>query len=175
MQTFLPFEDFEQTAACLDYRRLGKQRVECKQILSALAGGGGWANHPAVRMWRGHAGILIKYYDVIAAEWVKRGFKHNMTLGVLTDEFATQVEKPFWLGYPMFHQSHREALMAKDKAHYSKYFNDTPRYSYLWPLNKDGTKALSFLMHEETQRLLATPLAQGSAGVTLPWDSSDSP
>ncbi len=33
MQTFLPYQDFTETAKCLDYRRLGKQRVEAKRIL----------------------------------------------------------------------------------------------------------------------------------------------
>ena len=33
MQTFLPYPDFVKSAQCLDYRRLGKQRVEAKQIL----------------------------------------------------------------------------------------------------------------------------------------------
>jgi len=33
MQTFLPFPDFAESAKCLDNRRLGKQRVEAKQIL----------------------------------------------------------------------------------------------------------------------------------------------
>lgn len=36
MQTFLPFADFSKSAACLDDKRLGKQRVECLQILKAL-------------------------------------------------------------------------------------------------------------------------------------------
>lgn len=39
MQTFLPFSDFKKSAESLDYRRLGKQRVECLQILAALADG----------------------------------------------------------------------------------------------------------------------------------------
>ena len=33
MQTFLPFADFAETAAVLDHRRLGKQRIEVLQIL----------------------------------------------------------------------------------------------------------------------------------------------
>ena len=33
MQTFLPYSDFIKTARCLDYKRLGKQRVEAKRIL----------------------------------------------------------------------------------------------------------------------------------------------
>jgi len=38
VQTFLPYPDFKQSAACLDYRRLGKQRVEGVQILKAILG-----------------------------------------------------------------------------------------------------------------------------------------
>jgi hypothetical protein len=36
MQTFLPYPDFAKSAAVLDNKRLGKQRVECLQILTAL-------------------------------------------------------------------------------------------------------------------------------------------
>lgn len=36
MQTFLPYISFEESAACLDYRRLGKQRLEAKQLLNAI-------------------------------------------------------------------------------------------------------------------------------------------
>ena len=66
MQTFLPYPDFKKTAKCLDYRRLGKQRVECKQILNALQkrkGGitkGGWVNHPATKMWEDDFQALLK-------------------------------------------------------------------------------------------------------------------
>jgi len=38
MQTFLPFPDFKKSASCLDYKRLGKQRVEGLQILNAIQG-----------------------------------------------------------------------------------------------------------------------------------------
>ena len=44
MQTFLPFPDFHESAACLDMRRLGKQRVEAMQILRTITGlSSGWA------------------------------------------------------------------------------------------------------------------------------------
>lgn len=33
MNTFLPYPSFDESAKCLDYKRLGKQRVEAKQIL----------------------------------------------------------------------------------------------------------------------------------------------
>ena len=53
MQTFLPYPDFAESARCLDRQRLGKQRVETAQILRCIVENrtGGWANHPAVRMW----------------------------------------------------------------------------------------------------------------------------
>ena len=45
MQTFLPYPSMGQSVRCLDYRRLGKQRVEALQILNALDGKSkGWTN-----------------------------------------------------------------------------------------------------------------------------------
>ena len=35
MQTFLPVADYTETARLLDNPRLGKQRVECLQVLRA--------------------------------------------------------------------------------------------------------------------------------------------
>ena len=49
MQTFLPYEDFRASARVLDRQRLGKQRVEAKQILQALERPGepsGWEGIP---------------------------------------------------------------------------------------------------------------------------------
>ena len=53
----LPYTDFIKSAKCLDYKRLGKQRVEAKQILNILLGETtktGWRNHPSVLMWYGY-------------------------------------------------------------------------------------------------------------------------
>ena len=36
MQTFLPTSDFRESARLLDYKRLGKQRVEGMQLLNAM-------------------------------------------------------------------------------------------------------------------------------------------
>jgi hypothetical protein len=141
MQTFLPWERFDKTAACLDYKRLGKQRVECKQILQALAGKTAWSNHPAVRMWRGHAAVLIQYYEAIAAEWIKRGYNHTMTLPELPARFAAETGKPFWLGKYTFHQGHRNLLIQKDAGHYTKHFNSAPRGLWnIWPVTKQYTR-----------------------------------
>jgi hypothetical protein len=54
MQTFLPSTSFIQSAKCLDYKRLGKQRVEAKTIINILEGkttSNAWRNHPATKMW----------------------------------------------------------------------------------------------------------------------------
>ena len=73
MQTFLPYADFSKTAKCLDYKRLGKQRVEAKQILNILLDRTetkGWRNHPAVLMWVGYENALKIYYNMILDEWI---------------------------------------------------------------------------------------------------------
>jgi hypothetical protein len=65
MQVFLPYEDFYKTAKCLDYRRLGKQRVEAYQIIRTLTGESkGWVHHPVVKMWLGYETALMVYFDI---------------------------------------------------------------------------------------------------------------
>jgi hypothetical protein len=39
VQTFLPYASFKASLKCLDYRRLGKQRIEARQILFILLWG----------------------------------------------------------------------------------------------------------------------------------------
>ena len=77
MQTFLPELTFEASASALDYRRLGKQRVETYQILRTLTGkSDSWKNHPAVKMWRGYEKALCAYGLAICEEWrYVRGYK----------------------------------------------------------------------------------------------------
>ena len=61
MQTFVPYPDLHDSAAVLDYRRLGKQRVEAYQIIrAALHLSKGWGNHPATRMWANNLAGRIK-------------------------------------------------------------------------------------------------------------------
>jgi hypothetical protein len=140
VQTFLPFEDFTLTASILDRRRLGNQRVECKQILLALHKGGGWKNHPAVKMWRGHSQYLIKYYYTIVEEWKRRGYKHNMMLDPSAFEMAKgEPDSPYWLGTPTFHERHRAMLVYKDPAHYKPIFSKLARsFAYYQPVDIPG-------------------------------------
>lgn len=131
MQTFLPYPDFQQTAACLDNRRLGKQRVEAYQILRALENPEhGWQRHPAVKMWRGYDDALRLYMNACIEEWVRRGFRNTMLLAPV----AGAPTLPPWLGDPAFHASHRANLLRKDALYYARYgWTDDPTLPYIWP------------------------------------------
>ena len=134
MQTFLPYSSFDLSAQCLDYKRLGKQRVEAKQIHNIVSGArttGGWLRHPAVLMWRGHAGALALYHDFMIDEWVARGYKNTMPhLWTGEDDF----DMPAWLGDERVHESHRSNLLRKDPDHYGKYeWAEADDLPYFWP------------------------------------------
>ena len=64
MQTFLPFQSYEESAESLDNKRLNKQILESYQILKVLSGqsaSGAWRNHPAVLMWKNAEKSLLIY------------------------------------------------------------------------------------------------------------------
>ncbi len=134
MQTFLPYSDYYRCAEVLDYRRLGKQRVECKQILQALQGGGGWSKHPAVAMWRGYERSLEDYQAACIAEWVRRGYNNTMTAIVR----SRASKAPWWLGDERMHSAHRAALLFKDPGHYGRFgWSETPGLDYWWPVPRN--------------------------------------
>lgn len=131
MQTFLPYPSFSASAAALDWRRLGKQRVEAWQILRALDGGKGWANHPATRMWAGHRAALCAYGVAICEEWRRRGYRDSMLERFACSEPA---DPPAWVGNPEFHAAHRSNLLRKDPVHYGKMgWAERSDIPYLWP------------------------------------------
>ena len=146
MQTFLPSPDFGTSAALLDDARLGKQRVETLQVLRALVlEDYGWARHPAVLMWRGRVPALVAYGLACVREWVGRG--HADSTADLIAEFAPQAVGrsqqqleadglvPSWLHDPLFHASHRAALVRKDPVYYASLVTDDldPGTPYVWP------------------------------------------
>ena len=132
MQTFLPYDDLNRSLCCLDYRRLGKQRVEAKQILNALDPNftSGWRNHPAVLMWSGFEECLKLYHNLSIDEWVRRGYRNNMV------QFEIGfVEYPGWFGDEHFHKSHQSNLLRKDPIWYGQYNWNVPNnLPYVWPI-----------------------------------------
>lgn len=131
----MPYPNIELSAAALDRMRLGKQRVEVKQIYKALTFGGGWANHPAVKMWNGYRGGLLLYGIAVCKEWIQRGYKDT-----LLSEFElllqqnSDLEMPAWFGDDRLHRSHRSNLTRKFPEYYSLLWNEPNNIKYFWPI-----------------------------------------
>ena len=136
MNTFLPYSDFQKSAHCLDYKRLGKQRVEAWQIYLALTQENyGWKNHPIVKMWKGYELALLYYGYIICQEWICRGYKDNMSKRFFTEikNFKGKLTIPNWLGNERFHASHRSNLLRKNKEYYSKFnWKESDKLPYIW-------------------------------------------
>jgi hypothetical protein len=134
MQTFLPYSNLELSVKVLDYRRLGKQRVETFQVLNILLDRTptkGWRNHPVTRMWSGYEEALKLYQNHTISEWIARGYKNTMKF----EEVDPQtVIMPPWFGEEEFHRSHRSNLLRKDYEYYSQYFSEESDLEYLWPV-----------------------------------------
>ena len=143
MQTFLPYPNFLDSAYALDSKRLGKQRVETKQILNALLGlSKGWVHHPATKMWRGHEAALCEYGLTMTRHWIERGYNDSMLpwfldlSEALLPENGYDPSEPEWLGDRAFHRSHQSNLVRKDPVFYGDQFLHVPdNLPYVWPVS----------------------------------------
>ena len=132
MQTFLPYHSFRRCAQVLDYRRLGKQRLEAYQIWHFIRTetGGSYQRHPALMMWRGYEDALADYYNVMRTEWIERGYKNTMP-----ELDVGRHTMPPWLYDTRLHESHRSNLLRKDPVWYERFkwkvATDLP---YWWPV-----------------------------------------
>lgn len=139
MQTFLPYADIN-SVSMLDRQRLGKQRVEALQIVNTLLGHStGWRNHPAVKMWHGHAGFLTQYGIACCTAWINRGYADSLMdrFVYLQKNLPTEqsFDRPFWFGDKAFHASHRANLLRKNPEFYASYgWIDDPSMPYVWPV-----------------------------------------
>ena len=147
MQTFVPFADFDKSAAVLDNKRLNKQLLEGRQILGILATRktkGAWVNHPAVKMWRGYEAALFKYLLAIRNECVARGIETNKNWNAIVDIHtnalysSTHYELPAWWDDERVHVSHRFNLYRKDPKYYNVFeyeqnYTCCDRCNYFWP------------------------------------------
>ena len=130
MQTFLPYSNFQKTAEVLDWRRLGKQRVEGMQIIKTILTPEqkGWQNHPIVIMWTPYVQALQLYTNTIINEWIKRGYNNNMKLYEIDS-----IVMPHWLGNKEFHTSHKANLLRKDYEYYSQFgWKENLESPYVW-------------------------------------------
>lgn len=163
MQVFLPYPSFAHSVAVLDRARLGKQRLECAQILNAIlkpeepaimgiTKAKAWSNHPATNMWRGHEAALGAYMTFCIREWVARGYRNFMdtpydeqgapTVGYGHQEHMAEsmakAAPPAWLGREDVHASHRARLLHKDPFWYGQFgWTEEPaddKTGYVWPV-----------------------------------------
>lgn len=155
MQTFIvetvvvgdnyPSHIFQMTAAKLDNKRLGKQRVECLQILNSLKHKTAWYNHPAVQMWKGFERALALYGLAMCSEWVyERNFVDNCSEKISkfivneNGEMDINIIYPNWLYNKQLAESHRSNLIRKKPEHYKKFWPEVPNnIPYYWP-TKNG-------------------------------------
>lgn len=153
MNTFLPYKSFEESAKCLDYRRLGKQRVECLQILNALISGPyqklnsnkweplseqqyqpfdhfhrktPWYSHPATQMWKNYKEALIEYGMIMCREWLNRDYKDTVLEKLDNLDWNKEKETiyPPWLGDEKFHLAMKSNLIRKNPEYYRPIFGE---------------------------------------------------
>lgn len=162
---FFIYPDIQATAKTLDRERLGKQRVEAKQIIDVLErydqgvdiSKMGWANHPALKSWMGFTNPLKVYFNVIVREWIHRGYVNNMPLyavdeslykivpchfdghKLIFEQAFDQYSFPFWVSFPPFYLSHQASLCRKNPSYYKfllrNELNEYLNNGYLWPCN----------------------------------------
>ena len=143
MMTFVTSSNLIECAKALDYRRLGKQRVEAYQILNTLKGHShGWKNHPAVRMWEGYTGALGMYMNAMIDEWVSRGYKNTMK-----KEEETSTKFPWWFYWKPLHESHKASLKRKEPSQYTHFEVDEiyMKHGYIWPTKIHHTKRILYI------------------------------
>lgn len=145
MQTFVTSTNTDDRVASvltfkmLDNARLGKQRVEVKQLLA-----GQFPNHPASRMWHEHEHALVAYGILCCKVWIKRGHADS-----LLEEFQTRrtmliddgfpLVWPWWFGHPAMVRTHQTKLYYKNSPRWVEHHQQSaPRHRpmqlpYLWP------------------------------------------
>lgn len=135
MQTFVPYDSFTKSAECLDYRRLGKQRVETLQILKSLTiPGYGWSNHPATKMWEGHVNGLCAYGIDVCKAWIAHGYNDTCLQKMVDIIEPDWSDLPAWWGDDNVHASHRANLLRKLPEHYTQFgWTEDPSLPYVWP------------------------------------------
>jgi hypothetical protein len=133
--TFIPFETPAKCAAALGNSHLGKQRVECLQIIKALLGESkGYSKHPAALMWAGYVDYLKYYCNCCIDEWIQRGMNNTMEK---YDVDENKLEAPWFFANEQFRQSHMASLIRKKPEVYKQKFPSFKQeyllHGYIWP------------------------------------------
>jgi hypothetical protein len=123
----------------LDYRRLGKQRIEALQILQAMLGlVGHYKSQPAAKAWKGCETGLCEYGIECCKVWKERGYVDNTRVRFELIKLQELKWKPLvmprWIGYEPFHSNQRSRLLYKDPWYYSQFnWVEKPALTYYFP------------------------------------------
>ncbi len=130
MQVFRPYIDHRRSAGFLDNLRLGKQRIEAKQVILAILrklgalkdGRRGWLNHPVVLMYfnNGHPYLedLTRYFYAVVDEWVRRGFVNNVSMGNIELLLSNVDHEDGTPVTEVMAREYRRVLLLKDPCYY---------------------------------------------------------
>lgn len=136
LNTFVPYPLFSLSPKHLDWKRLGKQRVEAYQVLNILLGRTpkkGFSHHPVLDMWRGYEDALKVYFNQCVIEWLRRGYKNNMAFEVRDNPGSPLILPPWW-GNERVHASHRSNLLRKKPEWYGQFgWTEPDDLPYVWP------------------------------------------
>lgn len=133
MQTFLPLPTYADSLKTLDQRRLGNQVY--REAFTLIRGG--WPNHPASKMWKGHFHHLALYILAGLDELKHRGkdYPHHYVEVDRHLNHYPDTGPPCWLGDPAFHASHRSNLLRKNYEWYGQFgWSEPIDLPYVWPL-----------------------------------------
>ena len=165
MQTFITSTDKPvlgalATARDLDRARLGKQRVECKQIWTALDTGKGWIHHPATKMWAGHSDTLALYGYLMCLEFHNRGYEDNMRTWFY-ERALPGTDWPWWFGNKEMVATHRSNLIGKMPEKYKVQYEfdhiaSEYKLPYIWP-NPDVEGQFHISVAESQRKRWAMP------------------
>jgi len=144
MQTFLPLPNYLESMRCLDKSRLGNQ--VWREGITLIRGG--WPNHPASKMWRGHEYHLGLYLLAGCDVLKERGKDYPEIRRKIKQEMRKHKNTgaPPWMGSESFHSSHRKALLFKNFNWYKQFewkeLPDVPdekgKLNYYWPSKQNN-------------------------------------
>jgi hypothetical protein len=160
-QTFIISSSFEETAKCLDSRRLNKQITEAYQVYRFLMGEGKMQGNPhPYRMWKGSEFSLLLYIHALHKEWTRRfeekergGTPYHKNgleaeLEIYERKFGnSNMNPPRWIMNEEILSSYRSALLYKDYNWYSQFgWKEKPAIPL--KINKNGSVSLPYLYGE---------------------------
>jgi hypothetical protein len=137
VNTFILTNSPKKCVKLLDYKRLGKQRVEAKQIIDTIENdSSGWKNHPVTKMWKDNI-IGLKYYlNCCIDEWILRGYnntmeKYDLSEFILPDGSYDESSILPWFYFNLqIQESFKASLLRKDPSYYTCIIDCDPSYMY---------------------------------------------